>query len=226
MIRPICVFLMMVTVVLVGKILLVDDPLFTWGYFAIMIAAADQIRTKILIGETYKQTISLSPIAAIWTVLYLPPLHAFYACAVAYAFSAGVLEWSRFNIKNRLVNVLSMTMASAGMILVYTLLTNFWGAVWPSVAAAIAAVTGTFVYDAVNVLTISIPLHYADRLSWRDIYRSWANYFYYPLLIAVVAITLATFVTAFQWGLPLIALAIVLFLKPTYRLPALSKIGV
>lgn len=221
--RPLCIIFVIIAVILTGKFLLVDDPFFNWGYFAIMIAAADQIRTKIIIGERYEQQISLSPIATIWAALYLDGPQAFYAAAVAYLFTAGILEWKAYSLKKRIVNTISMIMSSGCMIFVYNAFIDAWDAVWPSLAASVAAMIGMVLYDIVNVATLALPLHYAERLSWREIYNGWIDYIYYPVLTALAGIAMAAFVSAFNCGLPLLAVAIVMFLKPQYSLPPIGR---
>ena len=222
LIKPLCVLFALIGIVLAGRFLMQDDPFFTWAYYSIMIIAADQIRTTLDING-YKQTITMSPIAAIWATLYLQPLPALYACASAYFVSAVLFENKKFGAAKRIVNATSMTLSSAAMILVYNLLIGIFDQQWPSVAAAAGAFTAAFVYDAINVVTLALPMHYAEHLSWRDIYSGWIGYLYYPLLIAVVSVGLGVLVTVFQWGVPLIAIATIMILKPEYKLPVFYK---
>jgi hypothetical protein len=167
----------------------------------------------------YEQVITLSPVAAMWSLLYLPPWQAFAAMCVGYIFSACVLEERRYNFRKRVVNVFSLIASSAGMVTVYAALVDRWITHWPSLAAGVAGLFGALCYDAINVATLSLPLHYVEKVSWREIFWSWLGYVYYPICTTAMAMAMALFVTGFELGIPLLCLLLVLFLKPVYNLP-------
>jgi hypothetical protein len=213
-------------IAVVGIYLIEDDPFNTWAYFMLIAIAADQIKTTVWIKAKHSdqqvggQEFTMGIVASIWATLYLPPVHAIIATAIAFAVSNLLLAWEKPWYK-RLLNWLMLSVSSIAMIGTYYLLTDFWATTWPSFAAGVAALVGAFVYDLVNVSIMAIPMRKSMGMSWRDTYEEWVSYIYFPILTAVGAVACSLLIDSTQWGIAIVAFLVIMFFKPSYTLRSL-----
>lgn len=213
------VFVVTVAILCGIRTLLWNNPFHgDWIWFALLIVAADQIRTEVgCTEERSGQVVSLSSVAVLWTVMFEPErLHAFTATAVGYFLSTVVFERKRFNWKKRLVNCAALVLSSGVLATTYYTLTETWETVWPSAAAAAAVLAGAVAYDITNIALLAPFLHYLGGESWRSVYRIWADYWYLPVITATAAAVTALAATAVPQTLAIVAVAAVVFLKPSY----------
>ena len=217
--RAVGVAVMAVLTVLISGLLTYLGYSPEWLYFAIMIAAADQISTVVTAGTT-KVSFTLMLLFSTIALVFLPGPTAFLAIAGGALLPVllGSDQWYK-----RLVSAGIYVVSAFGMVSVYSILGL---PSWPSIVSALGALAAVMVFDVINVLGLSTVFKILGRASWGTSYALWEKTWWFSVVSAVAGLTVAYAMTSVSVALILvIPVASVLFLKPSYVLRSVNPEG-
>jgi len=190
-------------------------------YYALILAAADLVYTTLYFKKDFKQTYTGFLLAALVTVIILPPHHSFWAL-IGGSILAQI--WGVKGMVKKVVNGLMFIASSMALFAVYNGFLVFSNNEWPSVDAVIGALLAAFAYDATSYLIVAgiLRIGYKQK-DWKEytgLYRDGAIYTAGSAALALVTCFLISINPVLFLVLNIFFL---FFLRPVYYLPGVQK---